>query len=354
VTRALVAAALLVAVAGCRRDGPRELPSRPARPTSAPATATSAPATAASAPATAAAAPAPASRTAAVALPTQPGCPLSGQPWRFPAVPRLIALGDLHGDLSAARAALGLAGAVDDRDRWIGGALWVVQTGDILDRGDDEQAIVDWFERLEREADAAGGRFVWMLGNHEIMNAAGDLRYVTAAGLRDFDDVPGLALERVARAPAQVRARLAAFLPGGPYAKILAGQHYVTIVGDTVFVHGGIAPGQAAGLDVELLAARCWLDGEGAPPDALEDDEGPLWNRAFAREDVDCAALDRALRELGVARMVVGHTVQEHGVTSACDGKVWRIDVGMSAAYGGPRQVIELTASGVRVLGAAP
>jgi hypothetical protein len=40
--------------------------------------------------------------------------------------------------------------------------------------------------------------------------------------------------------------------------------------------------------------------------------------------------------------MVVGHTVQPHGITSACDGTLWRIDVGLATYYGGPIQVLEL------------
>ncbi|HWN69378.1 MAG TPA: metallophosphoesterase, partial [Haliangium sp.] len=107
-------------------------------------------------------------------------------PSRFPAAPRIVAIGDLHGDLAAARRALTLAGAIDASERWIGKDLVVVQTGDVLDRGDDEQAILDLFERLERDAASAGGSFTWLLGNHELMNAAGDFRYATAAGLRDF------------------------------------------------------------------------------------------------------------------------------------------------------------------------
>jgi hypothetical protein len=47
---------------------------------------------------------------------------------------RIVALGDVHGDLSATRRALRLAGAIDDQDRWIGGRLVVVQTGDQLGR----------------------------------------------------------------------------------------------------------------------------------------------------------------------------------------------------------------------------
>ncbi len=35
---------------------------------------------------------------------------------------RVVAIGDLHGDLEAARSALRLAGAIDEQDQWIGGA----------------------------------------------------------------------------------------------------------------------------------------------------------------------------------------------------------------------------------------
>ena len=89
---------------------------------------------------------------------------------------RIVAFGDVHGDLEAARGALRLAGAIDEQDRWIGDDLIVVQTGDQLDRGDQEQAILDLFERLRIESEAAGGAFHALLGNHELMNARVDLR----------------------------------------------------------------------------------------------------------------------------------------------------------------------------------
>jgi hypothetical protein len=49
-----------------------------------------------------------------------------------------------------------------------------------------------------------------------------------------------------------------------------------------------------------------------------------------------------SLSALGAKRMVVGHTVQDHGITSVCDGKLWRIDVGLGKRYGGPIEVLEL------------
>jgi hypothetical protein len=270
--------------------------------------------------------------------------------WRFPAQPRVIALGDVHGDLAATRRALRLGGVLDDADHWQGGATWVVQTGDILDRGDDEQAIIDLFERLEGEAQAAGGRFVWLLGNHELMNPAFDLRYVTRGGFRDFEDVPGLALDGFADAPAGARARLAAFAPGGPYARVLAGQPVVAIVGDTAFVHGGIVPGVAATLDGEQRATRCWLEGAGPPPAILDRQDGPVWDRSLGGDAIDCGRLATALAELGAKRMVVGHTVQPR-ITSACGDTIYRIDVGLAAYYGGPTEVLELTPAGARILG---
>jgi hypothetical protein len=84
---------------------------------------------------------------------------------------RLVAFGDVHGDLGATRAALRLAGAIDQRDRWIGGPLVVVQTGDQLDRGPSEREILHLFERLRRDAARAGGAFHALNGNHELMNA---------------------------------------------------------------------------------------------------------------------------------------------------------------------------------------
>ena len=59
---------------------------------------------------------------------------------------------------------------------------------------------------------------------------------------------------------------------------------------------------------------------------------------------------DDALAVVHAHRMVVGHTVQDAGITSACDGRIWRIDVGLARVYGGPIQVLEITAAGTRIL----
>jgi len=280
----------------------------------------------------------------AVPEPAAPSCTIAPLPLRRPAPRRLVAIGDLHGDLGGTRAALRAAGAIDDHDHWSGGELVVVQTGDVLDRGDDEHAILDLIARLEPQARAAGGAFIMLLGNHELMNAAGDFRYVTPAGLHAFDDVPPSGVADLARVPPPMRSRAQALAPGGSYARRLAQHAVIAIVGDTVFSHAGVLGDWVTHVDDVNQAARCWMDGQAqAPPPALTSDDSPVWTRAAGTPDVACAPVQAALGALGVKRMVVGHTVQDHGITSACDGALWRIDVGLAKRYGGPIEVLELS-----------
>jgi len=213
----------------------------------------------------------------------------------------------------------------------------------VLDRGDDEQAILELIARLETEARAAGGAFVMLLGNHELMNAAGDFRYVTPAGLHAFDDVPPSGAPDLARVPAPMRSRVAALAPGGGYARRLAQHAVIAIVGDTVFSHAGVLGDWVTHVDDVNQTARCWLDGQASePPPALTSDDSPVWTRAAGTPSVECSPVRAALAALQVKRMVVGHTVQPHGITSACDGALWRIDVGLAKLYGGPIEVLEL------------
>ena len=292
--------------------------------------------------------------TTAPAAPAAPvGCSLAAVSNRLPMPKRLVAIGDLHGDLAATRAAFRTAGAIDDKDRWIGGALVVVQTGDILDRGDDEQAILDLMAKLETEATAAGGALVLLIGNHELMNGAGDLRYVTPRGMSDFDDVPDLDTAKFQEVPERARKRLAALAPGGPYAKRLAKHNVIAIVGDTIFSHAGVLGVWVTQVDAVNQSSRCWLDGQAGgpetPPIAMTSEESPVWTRAVGLETADCAQVKASLDKLGVKRMVVGHTVQQT-INALCDGAVWRIDVGLAKGYGGPIEVLELAPGPPKIL----
>jgi hypothetical protein len=261
------------------------------------------------------------------------------RPLSQPAVPRLVAIGDLHGDLDATRRVLRLAGAIDERDAWIGAGLVIVQTGDEIDRGDQDREVLDLIEKLKAEAKSAGGAMLALSGNHEIMNVSRDFRYVTPHSFEEFMGENG---------------RGAAFEPGGRYALMLAERPIFMRVGDTLFVHGGILPKHALyGLNRMHEELRSWIRGQlPFPPAIVMAADGPVWTRAYsdAPDAAACAALRETLRMLDSKRMVMGHTVQLGGIRSVCDGLGWLIDVGMSKFYGGPIQALELTGDAIKVL----
>jgi len=198
-----------------------------------------------------------------------------------PAPPaRIVAVGDVHGDLRGLRVILQLAGVVDAAGNWAGGKTTLVQTGDLIDRGPDSRRVLDYVMGLERQASQADGRVIALLGNHEAMNIMGDLRYVTEPEfaayadakserrrqaawrryqnwLKDHGAVPPAALETewMKSHPIGFVEHCEAFDSRGRYGRWLRQRPAAAKVGDTLFVHGGISAAVAV-LPLERLNAR--------------------------------------------------------------------------------------------------
>jgi hypothetical protein len=189
------------------------------------------------------------------------------------------------------------------------------------------------------------------------MNVQLDLRYVTPAGFEDFQDAVTITdVDSVlAQFEEEQRARVSAFRPGGAYAKVLAQRNTVVIIGQNVFVHGGILPEHMDyGLERLNAELRAWMAGEGPVPAWTEEKDSPVWMRHYSDEvdEEDCDLLAEVLDRLGAKRMIVGHTVQTDGITSYCEGKVWCIDVGIADYYGGEVCILEIKGDTVRVISA--
>ena len=155
------------------------------------------------------------------------------------------------------------------------------------------------------------------------------------------------------RPPVQ-RWRAAAFRPGGPFAVRLSRHPFILIVGDTVFVHGGLHPDHVRyGVDRINRELADWLSGDTDSVAAtLTDRTSPIWLRDLAKDPdaEDCKLLAETLELLKVRRMVVGHTIHEH-ISSSCDAGIWKIDTGMNPDYfGGPVEVLEIKGSEVKVI----
>jgi hypothetical protein len=278
---------------------------------------------------------------------------------------RIVAIGDLHGDLQKALACLELAGVLAEADgavAWAGGDTTVVQLGDVLDRGDSEIATVLLLRELDRQARRAGGAVHMLNGNHESLNVAGDFRYVTPGAFWESAAAAGLPDATIARdRDAVLRARWGLYRPGGQMARELAKNPTVLVVnGEIAFAHGGLLPHHVAyGLQRLNDEVAAWMSGahcrDGsapAPPfPAMGDASSVMWNRSLGKERVspyDRAALnaqlDATLGALGAAALVVGHTPQVAGLNAECGGRVWRVDAGMSSGVlGAEPQVLEFT-----------
>jgi hypothetical protein len=285
----------------------------------------------------------------------------------LPSKKRIIAIGDLHGDLLLTKKSLLLAKVIDEDDNWIAEPdTVVVQVGDQLDSwrpsptDDHHQTggstftdidVIYYLNDLHKKAknkDINSGIYS-LLGNHEIMNVYGDMRYVSKHDIIDFDKQNKMNIKQTKDR------REHCFEPGNPCAVILAcTRHTAMVIGSNLFVHAGILPiiGKKYGIqDINILVKK-WLLGELEDSnknlhEILKDWEiSPFWQRILGSLPKDLSIessdecikyLDPVLNIYNIKNMIIGHTpqfyVNKSGINSTCSDRLWRIDIGASNAF---------------------
>jgi len=315
--------------------------------------------------------------------------PLSAAPTAAPN-PRIVAIGDLHGDYAAWRDIALAAGLIDASGRWIGGTTQLVQAGDVADRGPDTLKIIQDLMRLQREAARAGGRVYALVGNHEAMNMTDDLRYVSAAEYAAFadrksaarrsqifdlnevaieaayrKDKPSMSSEAIrdawyAATPLGKIEHQTAWHPDGKIGSWIIRNPAVLLLDGTIFVHGGISAAYAARpiAEINRSVAAALTTRDTAPEAIINDQSGPLWYRGLvadqreAAEDATLPApvapmtveaeLEQVLAAYGAKRLVIAHTPILSGIAILYGGRLIRIDTGISAVYGGKPSYLEI------------
>ena len=316
--------------------------------------------------------------------------------YKLPLGAKIVAIGDVHGDLSVTIKSLKLAGVIpmntphhfntiDEANNieWIGGNTHIVQVGDQIDRcrpntwyrdicndndtykdeGSDLK-IMELLDKLDEKAQYQNGAVISILGNHEIMNCVGDFRYVSPKEFEEFGEYYNIKkTDRTNRIfPYGYKERKQAFSPGGMIARKFAKNHKSIVqVGPWIFVHGGITPklSNEYTLDEMNEGMSKWLLGRRDRKtkeifEALydDDDNGIFWTREFGdlgnwEEERSSQMFNRTLDYLNKKNdrqmedicegIVMGHTPQYmnyKGINSSCNDKLWRVDVGMSKAFG--------------------
>jgi hypothetical protein len=193
----------------------------------------------------------------------------------------------VHGDFQDFVAILQQTALIDGQHHWAGGKATLVQTGDLLDRGPRPRDVMDLLMSLEKEATDAGGQVISLIGNHEMMNIMGDLRYFTAENFASFADseskkrqtaayqkyeswrkihsellrevtqpvLPTTKSEWLAQHPEGYVEQREAFSPSGSYGKWLRKHSAVSKINGVIFLHGGISP-DVAKMKLDLINSR--------------------------------------------------------------------------------------------------
>jgi len=184
--------------------------------------------------------------------------------WRWSDISRVVAVSDIHGAHSGLVQILRKTAVIDDDNRWVGDDTHLVIVGDILDRGPESRASMDLLRALEIEAPQSGGQIHVILGNHEVMNLVGDLRYVSREEYAAFSEDESAEMRQIGfeawsknQSPnsidADVRGRFdeefppgffahrAAFAADGEYGSWLLDQPVIAVIDGTAFVHGGLS-----------------------------------------------------------------------------------------------------------------
>jgi hypothetical protein len=314
---------------------------------------------------------------------------------------RIIAIGDIHGDLDLAINSLEVGGiiervkAFDEKTcvllnykeeiepriyKWIAKSTIVVQVGDQVDRcrpmknecTDPDETVNDeasdvkimfFFHDLHLVAINSPGCAVYsLLGNHELLNVLGNLRYVSYKGLEEFRTDENADILDGRKDAFGLKSNRLLFKSKTNIANFLACSRVSAIIVDGyLFVHAGVLEklisytaknfnvSKTKSIEKINESIRNWL----LNLDTIEDKKytsqvlggkvlSPFWPRIFGNLPSDLDSSNKlceshvkpVLDVLNINGIVVGHTPQlKFGISSTCSKSVWRIDVAGSQAF---------------------
>lgn len=248
---------------------------------------------------------------------------LQNERTEFSGVSKMFVVSDIEGNFSALRKILQGAGIMDSAFNWTFGTGHLVLTGDFVDRGSQVNEVLWLIYSLEEKAKNAGGYVHYILGNHEIMNMNGDLRYVhpkymQSAGLLNegFTSLYGEQSE---------------------LGRWLRTKNVMEKIGDILFLHAGISPPvnlmdlSASRLNklVRPHYADSLMDFKNPQLEILYSDLGPFWYRGYYKSEPGSHAqtLDSTLRQYKVKKVATGHTVVADTISVLYNGKLINTDV---------------------------
>jgi hypothetical protein len=234
-----------------------------------------------------------------------------------------IAISDIEGNFGSFRKLLQANGVIDSNFNWTFGEGQLVLIGDFFDRGSQVTEVLWLIYSLEEKAKDAGGYVHFILGNHEIMNMSGDLRYVQVKYKEDasflgerYEDLYG---------------------ENSELGRWLRTKNVIEKVGNMLYLHGGIS-GEINRMDISIsgineLTRPFYADStfryDNNKLDTIFGDYGPFWYRGYYKGDPTeiSEQIDNTISKFNIRHIVTGHTIVADTVSAWYNGKVFDTDV---------------------------
>jgi hypothetical protein len=236
---------------------------------------------------------------------------------------KMLIISDIEGEFGAFRKLLQAAGVIDANYHWIFGDGHLVLLGDFVDRGDMVTELHWLIYALEDQAAAAKGKVHYILGNHEIMNMSGDLKYLHAKYQRNSKILERNYMHLVG--------------PESEIGRWLATKNIAERIGNFLFVHAGMSGYMnlmALPLkDVNSMARPFYTDSTFKYPDPkteiLFSDYGPFWYRGYyaGQPKATIPQIDSTLSIYNVKHVVTGHTIVAPHIATYYEGKIINVDI---------------------------
>lgn len=230
--------------------------------------------------------------------------------WNSKQSEKVMVISDPHANWDCFSSILRAGKVINAEYQWVFGDNELVIIGDVFDRGKDVLPIYWLIYKLEKEAEDAGGKVTFLLGNHESMVLGGDLRYVKSKYLQLADS-----LHMPYKEMWNEQTELGHWL---------STRNTMHVIGDNLFVHAGLSQeflnkNKRIPEVNEIVSKGLFLTKEERKM-ASEDiafmyaTYGPIWYRGMVHSadkyhPLQREELQKILDAYNVQRVIVGHTI---------------------------------------------
>lgn len=248
---------------------------------------------------------------------------LQNQPSVYQMPEKLIAISDIEGRYQEFKQFLIANKVMDKNYKWTFGKGHLVTVGDFFDRGLLVNQTLWLIYSLEEQAEKAGGKVHFILGNHDLMNMKNDFRYTRKKYLENAK-LMGVEYYDL-------------YKPNTELGRWLATKNILEKIGDYIFIHAGISK-EVSDLNlgvegINKFARNFYFDNveDRAGVDPLRSvvymrGKSPTWYRGYGKETIDKNEFATIAKNMGAKKFVIGHTLHE-SVTYLMDKQVIDLDV---------------------------